>query len=125
MPKLFMIKETYDYDEREQIAEIEEKYLDLIEKYIAKTGVYIVGKYDEMFWDEIVLSKPKEIIMDPQDGFPVILIEKLTHFGAITFEEQPDIEYYYGNSNLNIEEFAKILLLIAIKKYEEFQEKLN
>jgi len=121
MPKLFMIKETYDYEERELIPEIEEKYLDLITKYITKIDVYVIGKNDEKFWQEVVLSKPKDSILDPHDEFPVILIEKITHFGAITFEERPNIEYYFGNSNLNLTEFTKLLLLKAIKKYEEFQ----
>lgn len=123
MPKLFMVKKTYDYDEREIIADIEENYIELIKKYITKVDVYIVGRYDEKFWDEVVLSKPKEVILDPQDEFPVILMEKLTHFGAINIEEDAEKEFYYGNSNLSLEEFAKSLLLKAIRKYEEYLAK--
>ena len=82
----------------------------------------------KLFWmnfDRLnsALSKPKEVILDPQDEFPVILMEKLTHFGAINIEEDAEKEFYYGNSNLSLEEFAKSLLLKAIRKYEEYLAK--
>lgn len=119
MPKLFLIKETYDLDERWTIEVIERKYIELIKKYMKDTEVYVVGTYDKEFWEEVVLSKPKDMILDPHYEFPVTSVEDLTHFGAITFEAHTNQEFYYGNKDLKLEEFAKVLLSKAIAKYEK------
>ena len=120
MPKLFMIIETYYLDERWTIEVIRSKYMNLIKKHVEDTEVFVFGKYDEEFWKEVVLLKPKEIILDPHYEFPVTSVESLTHFGAITFEKFPDRELYYGNTDLKLEEFTKVLLAKAIVKYEHF-----
>lgn len=67
------------------------------------------------------MSKPKEIILDPMDEFPVILIEKISHFASLSFDFLPESEFYYGNSNLKLEEFTKLMLSKSIKKYKELK----
>ncbi|MGI9534857.1 MAG: hypothetical protein ACR2NW_07890 [Thermodesulfobacteriota bacterium] len=116
MPKLIIPKETFDFDERKLIPKIQMKYRDLIEQHIENTEVYVFGKFDGMFWEEVVLSKPREIIFDPIYENPVDSIVSLTHFGAITFEDLPGKEYYYGNKDLKLEEFIKLLLSKAVTK---------
>ena len=120
-----MPKETFDYDERETIDEISENHLDLIKKYIANSEVYVVGRFDKSFWEEVVLSKPKEIILDPADDFPVVLLENLTHFGAITIDEFPEGEQYYGNSSFSLEDFTLRLLYKTVRRLDDYNKSIS
>lgn len=67
----------------------------------------------------MVLSKPKDCILDPVDGFPIILFEKLTHFEVITIYEAGGMEHYFGNTNLSLADFTRALLINAVKLCEK------
>ena len=118
MPKLYMPPKTFHPDEKDLLMEIQESYMDLINRYLKESSVYVVGDFDEKFWKEIVLSKPKDKILDPVDEFPILLFDKLTHFGVVSIDESPQKEYYYGNSSLSLEDFTRSLLIKAIKLFE-------
>lgn len=120
-----MPKETFDYDEREVIDEINQNNIDLIKKYISNSEVFVVGRFDKSFWEEVVLSKPKEVILDPADDFSIVLMENLTHFGVITMDEFPDREQYYGNSSLSLEDFTLRLLYKTVRRLDDYNKGIS
>ena len=122
MPKLIIPPQTLEKKENELIPKIISFNSKLIKKHEEQASVYIIGKADEGFWKEEVLSKPRDIILDPFDDFPIMLKENLTHFAFFTLENKPDTEFYYGNQSMELAAFAKSILLKAIEKYEHYLE---
>ena len=96
-----MPPETFNPEENKLIPDIQEINKELIQMHLIESSVYILGNFDDKFWADIVLTKPRESVIDSVDGFPILFFKNLTHFGVITIERKSEKEYYFGNSNLN------------------------
>lgn len=118
MPRILMPLLTFNSKEKDLISKTTVQNQKLISKYENEVGVYIIGKQDDHFWKRHVLSKATSLILDPYDDFPIRLIEKITHFGVLSFEDENIPEIYYGNASFELEGFVRAMLLKAIEKYE-------
>lgn len=118
MPRLLMPLLTFNSKERDLISKITAHNQKLNSQYENEVGVYIIGKKDDHFWKRHVLSKATSLILDPYDDFPIRFIDKIIHFGVISFEVENSTEIYYGNVDFDLEGFVRAMLLKAIEMYE-------
>ena len=117
MSSLKMLEQSFVSDEKILIDSIIKKNADLSKQIEGAAEVCIIGrnlKYDEFWKNELLDSSNEGKILDPFDDLPIKIVDKIEHLAVVTFLIKDDMEIMFGNTNYQLAEFVRVILIKTI-----------
>lgn len=113
MPTLVMPPNSFNSEDEVKLVTIYENNRKLIDSIKGEAEVWVIGRKDDDtgFWEDTVLNKENNEVLDPLIKNHVTDLSSISHFCFVSLVKKDGVELYFGNPNYELSKFVREVLI--------------